>query len=344
MMMTFLVLKSRIKTFYEKHYHVCRCVIKMLCTFFALLLVTHNMDYSNVLGQYGLLAVLAVLCGFSPDMVSAGVLFFVAIAEMACAVPVVGASVFLSLVIYFLLLGRMERGQAYVILAVPVLSMLQLGCLVPIVAALFVSPVMIPAMLFGIALQYTMTGVAEYTSVAASVAEASNPVNPDHMLMPFRYMTDYLRHNSLFAVTVFAFTITFLCIYLLRRAAFKYSSQIAIMAGVLVYLVTELFANILWDLGIHPLRSILQALAAMALAYIIQFFRITLDYHGTRKLQFEDDEYYYYVTAIPKYKVAVTDKTVTRIVPGEDLGETMDLKEELEKTLEEEAGDSDSEW
>ena len=60
-------------------------------------------------------------------------------------------------------------------------------------------------------------------------------------------------------------------------------------------------------------------------------------------MQFEDDEYYYYVTAIPKYKVAVVDKTVTRIVP-DDTGETLDLKEELEKTLEEETGDSDSEW
>lgn len=62
-------------------------------------------------------------------------------------------------------------------------------------------------------------------------------------------------------------------------------------------------------------------------------FRLTLDYHGTRKLQFEDDEYYYYVTAVPKIKVAAVDKTVTRIVPDED-DENQDLRSELEKELE----------
>ena len=58
---------------------------------------------------------------------------------------------------------------------------------------------------------------------------------------------------------------------------------------------------------------VVSIVVCMLVAYMIQFFRLTLDYHGTRKLQFEDDEYYYYVTAVPKIKVAAVDKTVTRI-------------------------------
>lgn len=74
---------------------------------------------------------------------------------------------------------------------------------------------------------------------------------------------------------------------------------------------------------------------------MIQFFHLTLDYHGTRKLQFEDDEYYYYVTAIPKYKVAVVDKTVTRIMPEEEEIPT-DLRAELEKAMEEEMAETNN--
>lgn len=74
---------------------------------------------------------------------------------------------------------------------------------------------------------------------------------------------------------------------------------------------------------------------------MIQFFHLTLDYHGTRKLQFEDDEYYYYVTAIPKYKVAVVDKTVTRIMPEEEEIPT-DLRSELEKAMEEEMAETNN--
>ena len=47
---------------------------------------------------------------------------------------------------------------------------------------------------------------------------------------------------------------------------------------------------------------VVSIVVCVLIAYMIQFFRLTLDYHGTRKLQFEDDEYYYYVKAVPKIK------------------------------------------
>lgn len=332
MMMTLLVLKSRIKTFYERHYRITRGILKGLLVFFALLLITSRMNYSDMLGQVYVIVPLALLCCIAPDIVSAGVVFLAVWWEIFSAVPVMGVFVLFIFVIYFLLLGKIERGQAYVILLLPILSMLRLGCIVPIAAALFVSPAMLPALLMGILFQFTMTGVTEYVNASAGAAELAKTEN---LLLPFTYIIDYLRHSGKLFVTVLAFAIAFICIYLLRRASFKYASQIAILVGTLVLLFVELFANIILDLDINSLEFTLQALVAMLIAYILQFFRITLDYHGTRKLQFEDDEYYYYVTAIPKYKVAVVDKTVTRIVPDET-EESLDLKEELEKTLEEE--------
>ena len=38
-----------------------------------------------------------------------------------------------------------------------------------------------------------------------------------------------------------------------------------------------------------------------------------MDYTRAEHLQFEDDEYYYYVKAIPKVSVAVREKTVKKI-------------------------------
>ena len=70
------------------------------------------------------------------------------------------------------------------------------------------------------------------------------------------------------------------------------------------------------------------------IAYLVQFLRMTLDYTGVHKLQFEDEEYLYYVKAVPKMKVAPGDKTVTRIEEDRDEG-MIDLKEEIEKVLEE---------
>ena len=105
------------------------------------------------------------------------------------------------------------------------------------------------------------------------------------------------------------------------------------MVGAILNLSILLFANIFLELNVDLLLMVVSIVVCVLIAYLIQFFRLTLDYHGTRKLQFEDDEYYYYVTAVPKIKVAAVDKTVTRIVPDED-DENQDLRSELEKELE----------
>ena len=42
-------------------------------------------------------------------------------------------------------------------------------------------------------------------------------------------------------------------------------------------------------------------------------FFFTVDYARSESLQFEDDEYYYYVKAIPKVSVSTPEKTVKRI-------------------------------
>ena len=46
---------------------------------------------------------------------------------------------------------------------------------------------------------------------------------------------------------------------------------------------------------------------------LIEFFRFCVDYSRTEKVQFEDDEYYYYVKAVPKMTVSMSTKTVKRI-------------------------------
>ena len=85
-----------------------------------------------------------------------------------------------------------------------------------------------------------------------------------------------------------------------------------------------------------PIAHGLWMLISVVVAYIIQFFRMTLDYTGVINLQFEDDEYYYYVKAVPKLKVTIKDKTITRINPKEDENEVDNLQEEFDKVFKEE--------
>ena len=77
------------------------------------------------------------------------------------------------------------------------------------------------------------------------------------------------------------------------------------------------------------------ALALGLLAYVALF---TVDYRRTEYVQFEDDEYYYYVKAVPKVGVSVPEKQVKHIT--EDTGNRNKNTEDilLTKSLSKELG------
>ena len=58
---------------------------------------------------------------------------------------------------------------------------------------------------------------------------------------------------------------------------------------------------------------IIGSLLALAVGLVLQFFVFNVDYTRTEKVQFEDDEYYYYVKAIPKNTVSLADRKVKKI-------------------------------
>ena len=61
------------------------------------------------------------------------------------------------------------------------------------------------------------------------------------------------------------------------------------------------------------LSLILGSVLAVLAALVLEFFIFSVDYSRTEIVQFEDDEYYYYVKAVPKNILSTPDKKVKRI-------------------------------
>lgn len=69
----------------------------------------------------------------------------------------------------------------------------------------------------------------------------------------------------------------------------------------------------MYDTNMSVGVALLGSLLALLVGKVIEFFRFSIDYSRIENVQFEDDEYYYYVKAIPKMTVAASEKTVKRI-------------------------------
>ena len=324
MMAKLLVIRSKLQWFFEKNYRVVRGLLKGLIVLISLMILTSKFSDGYFSERQWMFIPIAIICAVAPDAVSIVAVVLVVGIEVWKISPVLAGALLVLILVFFLLFGRRMKEQWYMLLAVPILSAIQIGFMAPVVAALFLSPTIIPALAMGIILRFSLDGVAEYTTTA------QRTTGDIGYFSSWNYLVDYLLQNRLFLVALIVYIITFLVVYMIRRMNIKYSSQIAILVGCVVLYTLEMVSNIIWELELNLLLTSILVVVPMIVAYIIQFFRLSLDYHGTRRLQFEDDEYYYYVTAIPKYSVAAPQTEVTKIVVDEGDAEELLSEEDTE--------------
>lgn len=92
-----------------------------------------------------------------------------------------------------------------------------------------------------------------------------------------------------------------------------YAWIIAIVAGTIAQLGVIFIGDIAADVSVSVIRLLMGILVSIVIAGIYTFFVFAVDYSRTEYVQFEDDDYYYYVKAVPKLTVSAPDVKVQKI-------------------------------
>ena len=90
----------------------------------------------------------------------------------------------------------------------------------------------------------------------------------------------------------------------------------AIMATVMVYgmIVYNVALNTGGTVSGFTFLAATHELIFMApIAFVLEFFVFGGDYSRTERLEYEDDEYYYYVKAVPKASVSTSERSIKKI-------------------------------
>ena len=140
-----------------------------------------------------------------------------------------------------------------------------------------------------------------------------NSMGAEEATAKLRLLIDGILGSKAMLVTIVAFTITVVVVYLIRRMSVDHSWTIAMIAGVMIEVLILLVGDLMYDTNLSIFSALLGAVVTVLVCKAIEFFRFCLDYSRTEKVQFEDDEYYYYVKAVPKMTVAAPTNTVKKI-------------------------------
>ncbi len=305
-MTTLLVAKQYMKLFYSKYEIYITPFLKFLLAFTALRLINSRLGYMAAVNRLPIVLIVALMCSFMPTnfiviMAALFILLHLYAFSLECTI-VIGAAFLLMFLLYF----RFSPKDTAVVVLTPVCFVLKIPYVIPISMGLIGTPASAVSVACGIIVYYMI----HYVNVNVSLLRG---MTEEETAAKFKIVIDGILNNKEMVVTIVAFAVTLILVYIIRRLSIDYAWTIAMAAGAFVNVMVILIGDLMFDTNVSILGTVIGTVVSLLLTGILQFFVFHVDYSRTEKVQFEDDEYYYYVKAVPKVTVTRPEKQVKQI-------------------------------
>lgn len=298
-----LELKEKMKKFYKKRGMYVNAVLRFALALITFLGIASIVDGKGVFAGPVSKILAAAVCAFLP--VNCILLFaaaFVLLGLLYASAEL--ALVFLLLfLIFFLLYFRFTPKSGYLFLLTVAAFILRIPYMIPLCMGLLATPVTILPVGIGVFLYQALSFVGKNTSVISATGDSQK----------LSYLLQGIIKNQTSFLIILAFASTIALVYLIRRMAVDHAWTIAIGVGSLCDFLILLVGKIVLDMEYSMLGLIVGTVISILLAFVINFFAFNVDYSRVERVQFEDDEYYYYVKAVPKVSISSREKKVTYI-------------------------------
>lgn len=298
--------KGYLMKYYSKYSKYVDKALQFILAIMTFTYISQNIGFSEIASNPIMTVILSVICMLLPlplTVVLATLAVLIQILTVSPGMAIVTLAVF---VILYALYFRYAQGNTLLLLLVPIAFMLQIPIVVPIVFGLIGGPICILPISAGTIIHYMI----EYVQSNATLLQSAGETQLGQQILT--YAQQFLMNPEMWC-TVIAFAVTLLLVYGVRRMSVDHSWEIAIIAGVLGNINVMAYGYIIMDIQISYISLIVGSVAAVIISLIVKLFVFSVDYTRTEYLQFEDDEYYYHVKAVPKVSVAIPEKTVKLI-------------------------------
>ena len=340
-MTTLLEMKQKIKNFYGEHDTWLLPLLKFLLAFLVFQTINSTLGFLEALDNIFIVLILSIICAVLPlnGMAVLGCIMIVAHCY-GVGVEVAAFSVLLLLLLMILFLRFTSRDNLALILT-PAAFSLHMPAAVPVGAGLLRGPSCAVPACCGVVLYYFMEVVSDRSTVLQGKETES--------VQKLQILLDALINNQEMWLNILAFVVVLMVVYLISRTSSDYSWRIGDAAGAIIYILIMILGGMFLNVNINIGSVILSGVLAAVVVLVIEFAALGVDYSRSETTQFEDDEYVYYVKAVPKSFVAQAEKKIKNIstesvesqekeeqeaAPVERVGEeTFDFEKQLEESL-----------
>ena len=304
-MMVLLEIKEYLKLFYAKFDVYIVSVAKFLLTLIALNMVNSDLGYMDKLTGTPIVLLVSLVCALLPWGTSAAVMALFMVGHFyEISLELAGVALVILLIMFCLYIRFGNGDSVYMVLTFVLFSM-NIPYVMPIIAGLAGGMVTAVPVGFGVILYYLVQFVN-------GNATALTSTGTDDMLVKFKFIIDSIINNRQMFLFIVAFALTIILVYIIRKLAIDFAWLVAVGAGAIVDAMILLIGEFMLDITITAGGIILGTFLAIVIGIVLQFFLFAVDYRRAEKVKFEDDDYVYFVKAVPKINVKLSKKGTRR--------------------------------
>ena len=294
-----LKVRDRMSRFYGEHDTVIRILAKFCMALCAFAMINASLGQISFLRNPVVVGALALVCAFLPSnstvMIGAGMIlvhFYGISLEAAIAG---GGMLIVGMLLYF----SIAPHSAVPLILTAITMRMGIPSAAAVLFGLVGGPLSAVGVIFGVFTWY----LVETTNRMGGTLESQAVDAAEAMVQKMTELMNSVISNREMAVMAAALAILLWIVWLIRRMAVKYAWMVAAGTGLLIYVGIRCISGVVLQIPVPALTVILDVALAAVTAMTAQAFLFSLDYRRTENVRFEDDEYFYYVKAVPKRKV-----------------------------------------
>ena len=298
-----LELREKYRLLYSKYSMYIESVVKFVIAIIALIVINSNIGAMGILKNPLVVVMISLVCAVLPKTLSAMIIMLVIVGHMFAISLEIGIIVAVMFIVMYLLFFRFTSKESAVLVLMPILCAIGIPYILPIILGLVASPVSVISVIFGTLVYFILSFVgSDFENILEIAGE-------DGFEVLSMFIEDVFKDGALY-YTILVFSVVLVLVYVIKRLSFDYSWIVAVCTGGIIQLVMFVVGNLILDMSLmcSIVSAIVGGLLSLLIAWFLQFFLHSVDYTKAEKVQFEDDDYYYYVKAVPKIKVNVSSK------------------------------------
>lgn len=310
-MAVLLELKENFKRFYNKYDIYIVPVAKFIAALVSFLMLNASIGYMDKLNSPIIAVLVSVICAFLPNGFTIVMLSIFMIAHLY-AISVEFALIALCVVLLmYLLYFRFTPKLGYLLILTVIMCGFKIPYVIPVAVGLCSSFLAAIPVSFGVIIYYIINTASAYE------AAVTNKSLTESMLQ-VSYLIESLVKDKQMIVLIAALAVTVIVVYIIRRLKIDYAWGYAIGIGSVLQFIILVVCEIVFKTEFNIVLIVIGVILGALAGYICNVMFFAVDFRRTEYVQYEDDEYYYYVKAVPKVGVQMPEKQVKHITEHQE--------------------------